>query len=146
MIKIVSRLLNVNINDNKFLNRVKDYLVVGKQDRKIGIMSNGVLSIISALPSLVITSSTLNKGYLQVPIADNTFYIQFGKERVTANSITPETFPIAFPNKCLQIIGSQEQNDTITGLKIIATSTSAFSITIVGGTDTENISWIAIGY
>lgn len=65
MIKFVSRLLPVSEHDFKFINKNENYLVVGKDDRQIGVVEKGELTILTEKASM---SETGTNGYLKIPL------------------------------------------------------------------------------
>lgn len=144
MIKFASRLLPVSEHDFKFINKNENYLVVGKDDRKIGAVEKGELTILTEKASM---SETGTNGYLKIPL-DNSLYfiIQWGTANVDADAETTVNFQYPFPNKCLQVVGNIEENNPIDTLFIKKDTKEKFIVKVVGGHGKEVVTWLAIGY
>ena len=144
MIKFISRLLPVSEHDFKFINKNENYLVVGKDDRQIGVVEKGELTILTEKASM---SETGTEGYLKIPL-DNSLYfiIQWGRANVGADAETTVNFQYPFPNKCLQVVGNIEENDPIDTLFIKKDTKEKFIVKVVGGSGKEIVTWLAIGY
>lgn len=120
-------------------------LIVLKEDRKIVLQEKGkYITVGTGGPS--ITEQTTENGWIDFPMHDGVFIVQYGTAVVPSNATTSRDFPKAFPTKCLKIIGSQATNDHIDNFMLTATGLSTFDVNISGGNGNETISWIAIGY
>lgn len=120
-------------------------LIVAKEDNKIVVQENGEFTTVaSAGPK--ITEQSSEHGWIDFPMSEGTFIIQYGSATVPSNETTSRNFPKPFPTKCLKIIGSQSTNDHVDNFMLAPTGLDTFEINISGGLGNEIISWIAIGY
>jgi len=120
-------------------------LIVAKEDRKIVVQENGSYTTVGT-GGPEITEQTTENGWIDFPMGEGTFIVQYGTAVVPSNATTSRVFPKPFPTKCLNIIGSQATNDHIANFMLISTGLDTFDVNISGGTGNETISWIAIGY
>lgn len=120
--------------------------LINTTDIIIGLRYDSALAKWVAISSNQFTSSKATNGYTYLP---NGIIYQWGvATSVGPNTTTTITFPIAFPtanpvgyaNPLTSNIG---QND---GCFYNTSSTSQASITNTDGANTNNISWLAIGY
>ena len=122
-----------------------DQLIIAKEDGKIVVQENGKYTTV-ATGGPKITEQTTNHGWIDFPMSEGVFIIQYGNATVPSNETSSRDFPKPFPTKCLKIIGSQATNDHIDNFMIASTGLDTFEVNISGGTGNEIISWIAIGY
>jgi len=142
MIRIASLLQAVSEADRRYTKSEKEHVVIGKSDKKIGIMSpDGDLTVLN--PKLTILPT--GNGELKIPTDLGGLELKWGKQTVQANSAQNYPFPIPFTSRCLIIVGSQELNDPLTNIMIQAVSKDEFKVSVVGGSGSEVVSWIAIG-
>lgn len=120
-------------------------LIIAKEDKKIILQENGKYTTV-ATGGPMITEQTPDNGWVELPMNEGVFIIQYGTAMVPSNATTSMSFPKPFSTKCLKIIGSQATNDHIDNFMLTATGLSSFDVNISGGTGNETISWIAIGY
>ena len=85
------------------------------------------------------TQSEAANGWVKLP---NGLILQWGSDSV-AQAGTVITFPVAFPNACLQVLVSVQGNSTFGGCASITASTFTGSVAASGA---GNISWLAMGY
>lgn len=120
-------------------------LIVAKEDKKIVVQENGTYTTV-ATGGPMITEQTSENGWIELPMHEGVFIIQYGTAVVPSNATTSRNFPKPFSTKCLKIIGSQATNDHIDNFMLTATGLSTFDVNISGENGNEIISWIAIGY
>lgn len=120
-------------------------LIVAKEDKKIVVQENGTYTTV-ATGGPEITEQTDENGWIEFPMHEGVFIIQYGTNMAASNATTSRGFPKPFPTKCLKIIGSQASNDHIDNFMLTVTGLSTFDVDILGGNGNEMISWIAIGY
>ena len=122
-----------------------DQLIVAKEDEKIVVQENGKYTTV-ATGGPKITEQTTNHGWIDFPMSEGVFIIQYGSATVPSNETSSRDFPKPFPTKCLKIIGSQATNDHIDNFMLSPTGLDTFEVNVSGGQGNEIISWIAIGY
>ncbi|MGX7077490.1 gp53-like domain-containing protein [Globicatella sanguinis] len=120
-------------------------IIVAKEDKKIAVKENGEYTTV-ATGGPKITEQTTENGWIDFPMDEGKFIIQYGTALVPSNATTSVNFPKPFPTKCLKIIGSQASNDHIDNVMLASTGLSTFDVNISGGANNETINWIAIGY
>lgn len=86
--------------------------------------------------------SLANPGYQAFPGpgAGGGLYLQGGTRAITPNSATAVTFPHAFPNACLAVVCSA--NNQSSALEVDGFTTANFNVRV----NANQISWIAIGW
>ena len=128
--------------DAKYLNE-KD-LVIGINDKSIGVVQSGIL--IELLKIATYNRIGESNGSLLIPCkGDINFKIVWGLTTVTADTTTTISFADSFNVECHGVFPVQSLNDPVTGIMASVLSKSQFSLTIVGGSSSEKISYFAIG-
>lgn len=122
-----------------------EQLIVAKEDNKIVLQENGNYTTV-ATSGPKITEQTTENGWIDFPMSEGVFIIQYGSATVPSDATTSRNFPKPFPTKCLKIIGSHATNDHIDNFMLVSTGLDTYEVNISGGNGNEIISWIAIGY
>lgn len=128
----------------------------------ISVIESGILSAVAYSGSYndltdkppPVTGSAGSNGYVQLP---NGLIIQWGQSGV-GQSDYAQTFPIAFPNTCLQVIANVAYdampNNAYVGISVSQFTKTSFMIrkrviqpgTITVNTSAYPVTWIAVGY
>lgn len=111
--------------------------------------TGGGLGDAGAACNTPLAGSAVANGYIEVPFTGGTIYFEWGTtSTLTANAATVITFPIAFPNGCLQVIPGDNGPRVAAGnaSPVAASCTSASTFTINMESTGETGSWFAVGH
>ena len=101
---------------------------------------------VGAVPAAAFQAPNLqlaNPGFQALPGptgAASGFYLQGGTRAISPNTATPVTFPHAFPNGCISVVVSC--NNQGSALEVDGFTTASFNVRV----NANQISWIAIGW
>lgn len=150
MLKIASVLSAMSVADKEFIKKDKEYLVVGKEDKRIGVVSpEGEITDISTIGEYEVESgdgASYNIGRFVLPTTGRGLIVAWGHTSASTGSSTTHSFPTPFENNCFTIIGSHRNaGSNVSEVSLEALSKSQFKITLNGSGGNARISWIAIG-
>lgn len=145
MFKIASLLQTVSEADMQFIKKDKEYLVVGKEDKRIGIVSpNGDFSDISNIVEYKIDGTgSYRNGKITIPTTDKNLIVQWGFTLSEADETNTHTFPNKFPNNAYVMVGNASNVSADVSVK--ADSKDNFTIVVDGGSGNVRVAWLAIG-
>jgi hypothetical protein len=128
------------------LKKEEDFLLVGKSDKSIHIVSKGEKISIKELAEATRTGTTV--GYLSIPTLEGVpFVLQYGNVSVAPDSTVTVTLPTPFTNRCFQTQVSLKNDTTdASTVKSSLGTTTDLTITRIGGTLANVVHWIAIGF
>jgi len=138
IIASTSKILNV-VDSNLLANDTA--LVIGKDDKSISIIDNGEIISLLNLPTMLMSDD----GYLKLPTQQGVFIVQWGTVSVDADSVITGLFPIPFTTTPKVMIASHKNNDHPVSVSANALNSTTYEITITGGLNKENVSYIVIG-
>ena len=123
-----------------------DSLLIGKQDKSLSLVSDGNIIPIKEIAAAIRTASA--EGRLSIPTAEGIpFIIQYGKVDVDADSEAIVTFTQPFTNRCFQVqLTLALSTNEASTVKIKTMSTTGFTVMRIGGSTTDAVFWLAIGF
>jgi len=145
MVKISETNNITNYEKNK-LKKEDDFLLVGKSDKSLNVVSKGELISIKELATATRTGTGV--GRIEIPTMDGIpFVIQYGNSTVAMDSTLEVVFTVPFANGCFQIQGTlKDPTDGASTIKTLSGDKTKFSIKRIGGTVNDVVQWIAIGF
>lgn len=149
LIKIIASVSKFNFLENERYNATGEkYLVVGEHDSKIGVVDE--YGKVKELMQPIAFTHNGNNGEIKISNAFQSMYIKYGRVGIsgTGDSITEHEilYDEPFPNACQSLIVTQNDNDQIQGFMAKVIDNTKFRLTVTGGRQGEEISYIAIGY
>lgn len=140
----ISETSNISDYEKGKFKKEDDFLLIGKRDKSINVVSGGEKIDIKELPT---QNRVLNtEGTLSIPSSDGVpFIIQYGTVYISANTTIEVPFVTPFSSRCFQVQVTQQENDAVTGIMAKQIDRTKFSLGITGGVDGEIVAWFAIG-
>lgn len=142
---VAARAILSNYEKRK-LKKEQEFLLVGKYDRSLSLVSDGEIIPIKEIAAATRTASA--EGRLSIPTAEGIpFVIQYGKVDVDADSEATVTFTQPFTNRCFQVqLTLALSTNEASTVKIKTMSTTGFTVMRIGGSTTDAVFWLAIGF
>lgn len=130
------------------LKKEKDFLMVGKSDKTVNVVSQGQVIPIKELAAGNRTSDYA--GSLSIPTTEGRPYvIQYGLTVVAPDTSIDVVFSSPFPNRCFQVqltLRDAADNSSSVEIKAIPVDNTKFTIKRIGGTVNDTIQWMAFGF
>lgn len=139
MINILSALNS--INDLNRITTKEEALIVGKEDRNIGISTDG--KIINLSPSF--DERDKLRGTLEIPTNNGEIVVQWGQVTVDKDGTTDYDFNKNFPKKCFQVLGTPGDTGSAVTLNTYMIDRKAFRVRVEDLQKTMHVSWLAFG-
>ena len=127
------------------LKKEEDFLMVGKSDKSISVVSKGEVIPISQTGAQFTRTGSAT-GILKIPTNNLAFILQYGAISVAGDSVYEVTFTEPFPNRIFQVITNTNALKSALDF-VVAQTNIGFTITTAPATGSGHvISWTATGY
>lgn len=147
MVKITET-SDISEYEKRKLKKEDDFLLIGKNDKTINVVSNGEKISIKELA--VANRTGTSSGRLTIPTLEGIPYvIQYGTSIVAPNSTLDVVFTTPFTNRCFQVQATlRDVTDDASTVKATLPSgdNTKFSIKRIGGTVNDTVQWMAFGF
>lgn len=149
LLKIIASVSKYNFRENERYNATGEkYAVIGEHDGKIGIVDE--YGKVKELVPPITFNHNGNNGEIEISNAFQSMYIKYGRVGIqnTGDSTTVHeiVYDEPFPNVCQSLIVTQNDNEQMQGFMAKVFDNTKFILTVTGGKQGEEISYIAIGY